>query len=211
MSDRIIGKHGGYRTLRAYQLTEIIYDGTLAFTKAHVDRRSRTVDQMVQAARSAKQNIAEGSAGSATSKKSELKLTGVARASLEELLLDYEDFLRQNGYEQWPKDHEKALFIRRLRHPQSGESDGLGKSDGSDISDGSDRRSIPYDTYRKYIEEKGPENAANTLICLIQQASYLLGRLLQRLEKDFAEEGGVTERMYRTRSARRGEKDGSKG
>jgi four helix bundle suffix protein len=189
----IIGSHGGYRELRAYQLSEIVYDGTVAFTGLYVERKSRTVDQMVQAARSGKQNIAEGSMASATSKKTELKLTSVARASLEELLLDYEDFLRQGRFAQWPKDHPKAQFIRKLRHdPRL-----FRKSDGSDLSD--ERRLTAYDTYRVYVEEKGPENAANTLICLTQQTTFLLHQLLKRLEADFVKNGGFTEKLYKTR------------
>src|SRR5574337_1381220 len=106
---RIIPPHGGYRDLRSYQMAEIVYDATVAFCDRFIDRRSRTHDQMVQAARSGKQNIAEGSMASGTSKKTELKLIGVARASLEELLLDFEDFLRQKGLPLWGKEHEQAL------------------------------------------------------------------------------------------------------
>src|SRR5574337_756404 len=106
---RIIPPHGGYRELRSYQMAEIVYDATVAFCDRFIDRRSRTHDQMVQAARSGKQNIAEGSMASGTSKKTELKLIGVARASLEELLLDFEDYLRQKGLPLWTKDHEQAL------------------------------------------------------------------------------------------------------
>lgn len=181
MDERLISEHGGYRNLAAYEMAEIVHDATVAFTSLYVDRRSRTVDQMVQAARSGKQNIAEGSMASGTSKKTELKLVGVARASLEELLLDYTDFLRQNGHEQWPKDHEKAQFIRKLSY----------KSDRS------------YTTYRTYVEEKGPANAANTLVCVVHQTNFLLDRLLRQLEQSFKEEGGFTERLYRVRSANR--------
>ncbi|MBI5707695.1 MAG: four helix bundle protein [Armatimonadetes bacterium] len=182
MPDRpIIPPHGGYRGLEVFKLAEIIYDGTVAFCRRCVDPKSRTKDQMVQAARSGKQNIAEGSQFSATSKKIELKLMGVARASLEELLLDYEDFLRQKSLELWPKDHEKALFIRSLAM----------------------RKDKSYSTYRTYIEEKSEESSANTLICLIHQASYLLDQLLRRLERDFAEEGGFTERLHKARTQHR--------
>jgi restriction system protein len=192
MAERIIGPHGGYRQLRAYQLAEIIYDATTAFTKLYLNAKSRTVDQMIQAARSGKQNIVEGSMASATSKKTELKLTGVAKASLEELLQDYEDFLRQNRLEMWTKDHEKAVYIRNLRHKPS--------SSGTSA----------YDSYRIYVEAKGPENAANVLICLIQQATFLLGRLLRRLERDFASQGGITEKLHRIRTnSRRSNSDTS--
>lgn len=177
----LIPPHGGYQGLQAYQMAEIVFDGTVAFTKLYIDRKSRTVDQMVQAARSGKQNIVEGSMASGTSKKTELKLVGVARASLEELLSDYKDFLRLAGEEPWPKDHEKALFIRKRAY----------------------RSNRSYLTYKTYIEDKGPTNAANTLICLIHQANYLLDKLLASLEKEFVEEGGFTERLYRVRSTYR--------
>jgi restriction system protein len=184
MPDEIIGPHGGYRKLKAFQLAEAIYDGTVAFTGLYVDKKSRTIDQMVQAARSGRQNIAEGSQASATSKKTELKLTNVARASLEELLLDYEDFLRQRNLEIWPKDHEKAVFIRNRRHSPE----------------------CPYAVYKPYVEAKGPENAANTLVVVIHQANYLLDRLIKRLEKEFADSGGFTEKLYRVRSEARSKK-----
>ena len=175
---RLILPHGGYRKLRSFQAAQLVYDGTVVFCQRFIPKGSRTYDQMVQAARSGVQNIAEGSLASATSKKTELKLTGVARASLEELLLDYEDFLRQRGLRQWQKDEPKALEVRKRFSSD--------KSDGSDASDGSDW-------------SDDPEIAANTLICLINQASYLLRRQLERLEKDFLQKGGFTERLYRER------------
>lgn len=173
----LIRPHGGYRSLKAYQLAEFIHDGTVAFCRLYVSSKSRTVDQMVQAARSGKQNIAEGSLASGTSKKTELNLISVARASLEELLADYEDFLRQQHMEAWGKDHDKAKFIRAI----------------------ATRPGRSYSTYKPYIEEKGAENAANTLICLIRQASYLLDNLRRRLERQFVEEGGFSERLYKER------------
>ena len=111
---RVIPPHGGYRDLKSYQMAEIVYDAAVAFCDRFIDRRSRTHDQMVQAARSGKQNIAEGSMASGTSKKTELKLIGVARASLEELLLDFEDYLRQHGFQIWGKDDPKAKALRAL-------------------------------------------------------------------------------------------------
>jgi four helix bundle suffix protein len=156
----------------------MVYDATVIFCDRFIEKRSRTHDQMVQAARSGVQNIAEGSMASATSKKTELKLTGVARASLEELLLDYEDFLRQRGLRIWAKDSPEALAVR-----------GKYRSDKSD----------PHG-----IATASPEVAANTLICLINQASFLLRRQLQKLEQSFLNEGGFTERLYRERQARRG-------
>ena len=192
---RLIPPHGGYRKLRSFQCAQLVYDATVIFCDRFVEKRSRTHDQMIQAARSGVQNIAEGSMASATSKKSELKLTGVARASLEELLLDYEDFLRQRGLRIWAKDSPEALAVRgKYRSDKSDPSD---RSDPSDPSDPSDRS----DPYR--IATASAEVAANTLICLINQASYLLGRQLQKLEQSFLDEGGFTERLYRERQARR--------
>jgi len=172
-----ITPHGGYRDLKSYQMSEIVYDGTAVFCNRFIDRRSRTHDQMVQAARSGKQNIAEGCMASGTSKKFELKLVGVARASLEELLLDYEDFLRQKGLKQWAKEHPKSKFIRSLCY----------KGDRS------------YGTYKRFLEKETSEVAANTMICIINQANYLLDRQLRALEEKFLEEGGFTERLYRAR------------
>ncbi|MBN2591653.1 MAG: four helix bundle protein [Sedimentisphaerales bacterium] len=188
-SERIIPPHGGYRKLRSFQTAQIVHDATVIFCERFVDKFSRTRDQMVQAARSSVQNIAEGSMASATSKKTELKLTNVARASLEELLLDYEDFLRHKGLALWDKNSPKALDVRNRY-----------KSDRSDSSDKSDRsdESDPYS-----IKQAQPEVAANTLICLINQASFLLNRQIQKLEESFLNEGGFTERMYKARMKNR--------
>ena len=149
---------------------------------------------MVQAARSGVQNIAEGSLASATSKKTELKLTGVARASLGELLLDFEDYLRQKKMRQWAKDDPEAIEVRgKFR---SDKSDGSDRSDGWDRSDESDKLD-KSDCYR--FSELSAERLANTLICLINQASYLLWQQMKFLEKEFLNTGGFTERMYKTR------------
>jgi len=177
----LIPPHGGYRDLQSYQMAEIVYDATVVFCDRFIDRRSRTHDQMVQAARSGKQNIAEGCMASGTSKKTELKLIGVARASLEELLLDFQDFLRQKGLSLWGKDHAKAKEVRALAY----------------------KKNRSYTTYKTYIEESSAEIAANTLVCLIHQANYLLDQQLRALEKEFLKEGGFTERLYRVRSQAR--------
>lgn len=174
---KIILPHGGYKDLKAYQMSEIVYDGTIIFCERFVNPRSRTTDQMVQAARSGKQNIAEGSMASGTSKKFELKLVSVARASLEELLLDYQDYLRQHGLLLWDKNHAKAVEIRNI---------------GSTVN-----RS--YMSYKRYIENESDEISANTLICIIHQTNYLLDQLLRQLERNFLNEGGITERMYKAR------------
>jgi four helix bundle suffix protein len=180
-SPRLIPPHGGYRELQSYQMAEIVFDGTAVFCDRFIDRRSRTHDQMVQAARSGKQNIAEGSMASGTSKKTELKLIGVARASLEELLLDFQDYLRQQRLPLWGKDDAKAKEIRALAY----------KSNRS------------YKTYKAYLEDSPPEIAANTMICLIHQTNYLLDQQLRALEKEFLQKGGFTEKLYRVRSQMR--------
>lgn len=177
MSNKFIPAHGGYQKLKSYQMAEIVYDATVKFCDRFIDKYSRTKDQMIQAARSGKQNIAEGSMASAVSKETEIKLVGVARASLEELRLDYEDYLRQHGLKTWEKDALQALQVRSLGR----------KPDRS------------YMTYRAFIEQSNVETAANTLICLIHQTNYLLDKLLCELEKKFIKEGGLRERMLKAR------------
>jgi restriction system protein len=177
----LIPAHGGYRELKSFQQAELVYDATVKFCDRFIDKRSRTHDQMVQAARSGRQNIAEGSQASGTSKKFELKLVGVARASLEELLLDYEDFLRQRGMVLWNKDDSTAQTIRQLAY----------------------KKNRTYLTYRTYIEDSSAEISANTIICLIHQANYLLDRQLRQLEAAFLQEGGFTERLYWARKKNR--------
>jgi len=180
-SPGLIEPHGGYHNLKSFQMSEIVYDAATAFCNRFIDHRSRTHDQMVQAARSGKQNIAEGSMASGTSRKTELKLVGVARASLEELLLDCKDYLRQKGLALWGKDNAQSEAIRRLAY----------------------RTDRSYETYRTYIEQKDPEVAANTLVCLIHQTNYLLDQQLRQLEERFLKEGGFTERLYRKRQESR--------
>jgi len=169
--------HGGYRDLEAFKSSEIVYDATVWFCDHYIDRFSRTKDQMVQAARSGRQNIAEGSAASGTSKETELKLVNVARASLEELLLDYEDFLRQKKFSLWGKDHMETKAIRKLAY----------------VKDKS------YETYKAYLENAHPEISANSILCLIHQTCYLLNQLITQLETAFLAEGGLRERMTRVR------------
>ncbi|MCK4783605.1 MAG: four helix bundle suffix domain-containing protein [Desulfobacteraceae bacterium] len=190
-SPGLIPTHGGYRNLRSFQTSEIVYDGTVIFCNRFVSRRSRTHDQMVQAARSGRQNIAEGSMASATSKKTELKLTNVAKASLEELLLDFEDFLRQ-----WDKNSPQALAVRK-RYRGFPAKWFAQQSDLSDKSEVSERSELldPYGT-----ADATPKVAANTLLCLINQAIYLLKRQIEKLEQDFVEKGGFTEKLYRVRT-----------
>jgi restriction system protein len=177
--------HGGYRRLRSFQVAEIVYDGTAAFCKRFVDKRSRTHDQMVQAARSGRQNIAEGSRASATSSQTELRLVNVARASLDELLLDYEDFLRQRGLPLWSKNDPRTVRVRTM---------------WTDGPDQTDRSAAPtYERYRPLVENAAAETAANTLICLIHQANYLLDHQIHGLERQFIEGGGYSERLAAAR------------
>jgi four helix bundle suffix protein len=173
----VIPPHGGYRKLKSYQMAEIVYDATVVFCERFVERYSRTRDQMVQAARSGKQNIAEGSQVSGTSKASEIKLVGVARASLEELLVDLQDYLRQHGLALWGKDDPKAKAVRVIGREE-------------------DRS---YKSYRTYFENGDDETAANALICLVHQTNYLLDQQLRAIEKEFVKEGGLNERLYQAR------------
>lgn len=177
--ERINKSYGGYKKLVSYQNATIVYDFTIQFCKRYIDRFSRTRDQMEQAARSGKQNIAEASLISATSQKSELKLLGVARASLEELLADYEDFLRQRDLDVWDKDSREAREVRALAY----------KSNRS------------HKTYKTYILD--PEKAANCLVCLINQTNFLLDRQISAVEKIFIEEGGYTEKLFQKRFRKR--------
>jgi four helix bundle suffix protein len=177
MTESFIPLHGGYKNLLSYQKAQIVFDATVYFCKRYIDPRSRTHDQMVQAARSGKQNIVEGSMASGTSKEMEIKLTNVARASLEELLDDYRDFLRVRGLGEWTKEHRYAKRLRQLNRV----------------------RDADYETFRRGIESADPEISANVIIGLIRVASYLLDRQLKQLEQAFLKEGGLRERMTRAR------------
>lgn len=168
---------GNYRELLSYRKAEIIYDFTFRFCERFLKRGDRTIDQMVQSARSGKQNIAEGSKASTTSTETELKLTNVARASLEELLIDYQDFLRVRDFTQWDKNSKEALYVRRF-----------GKKPAES-----------FENCRSFLETRSSEVLANIAICLVHQANYLLDRQIRRLEKDFIEKGGIRERMTRAR------------
>jgi four helix bundle suffix protein len=179
-----IPAHGGYNNLLSYQKAEIIYDGTVYFTNRFFKKYDRTIDQMVQAARSGKQNIAEGSVASATSKETELKLTNVARASLEELKIDYKDFLRTNKLPLWDVNHRLTTRFRELNRTPN----------------------ATYETYRKAIENVEPEICANAMICLIEITTYLLKKQMDALEQAFLNEGGLRERMSKARINSRNKK-----
>lgn len=192
---RRIRKTGGYRKLRAFQTTTLIYDATVKFVRKFIERDSRTIDQMVQAARSGRQNIAEGNRAGAVSSHSELKLTNVARASLEELLLDFEDYLRQNDLPLWDKDSREAQHVRNLgKYPTD-------RSDLSDPADAGDRSR--YAHYQSALEHEKPEVRANSILCLIHQANYLLDQQLVKMEETFMEEGGYKEQLFSARILKR--------
>jgi four helix bundle suffix protein len=169
--------HGNYQDLRSFQKAEIIYQITFRFCHKFLAKGDRTIDQMIQAARSGKKNILEGSKASKTSKETEIKLTNVARASLEELLDDYRDFLSTRDLAVWPKDSKEARYVRELGT----------KADQS------------FEDYRKICESRPAETIANIAICLIHQANYLLDHQIKRLEEDFLKDGGLRERMTRAR------------
>ena len=180
---RIVLPHGGYRKLIVYRKSEAIYQGTVAFCRrflpAHGDR---TVDQMTQAARSCKQNIAEGSAASGASKETELKLTNVARATLDELLEDSLDYLKAHGEAEWPADDEKKVAARDFAKAHA-----------------------DWEDWKPFFETRPAETLCNLMVVLIQQTKYLLDRMIARQEADFKKLGGVRERMHAARTAARGE------
>jgi len=212
MSD-LIPKHGGYRKLKSFQLGPLCYDITVRFCDKYVDRFSRTKDQMVQAARSGVQNIAEGSQASATSKKTELKLTQVARASLEELKLDYEDFLRQNNLPMFEPNHPVLVRFKSVKPHTMEEFAAWIVEERKRATD--TQRPAQTGTDKQVSVGEGPCSslpssaclAANSALSLLNLACYLLDRQVERLAQDFENEGGFTERLYKVRSQkRRGQK-----
>ncbi len=178
----IIQKSGGYRTLLSYRKAEIIYDGTYLFCQQRLSSRDRTVDQMVQAARSGKQNIAEGNMAGATSSESEIKLTNVARASLAELLIDYEDYARTRKVAVWGFDHPLRLRLKEINADDN----------------------ATYESFRRAIENESVEIQLNTMLFLIDKTIFLLDRQLKVLEQRFIESGGIRERMTSERKKYRG-------
>ncbi len=182
MTTGFLPAHGGYQDLLSYRKSVIVYDLTVQFCGRFLGKFDRTVDQMVQAARSGKQNIIEGSMASGTSKETELKLTNVARASLEELLEDYRDYIRSHDGELWRVDCEQAMYVRRLGR-------------GVDVS---------YKSFRTFVETRPGDVVANIGVCLVHQCNYLLDRQIRQLEIAFVNEGGLRERMSKARRDRRG-------
>jgi four helix bundle suffix protein len=218
----LIPAHGGYRHLKSFQIAQLVYDITVRFCDRYIGKRSRTHDQMVQAGRSGVQNIAEGSTASGTSKKTELKLTNVARASLEELRLDYEDFLRQRGLPAWDRqDVRRAELVRR--RPQSadavaawardvrgwgghgGRSGHGGHGHGGPCGHGGPTADQSTASTMSTVSTSSTyaEISANGALTLIAVASALLGRQIASLERAFIAEGGFTERLYRVRTEKR--------
>jgi len=175
--DRLLPPRGDYQTLLSFQKAEVVYDLTFRFAHKFLAKGDRTMDQMIQSARSGKKNILEGSKAGLTSKETEIKLTNVARASLEELLDDYKDYLRARDLQMWDKDSKEAKYIRRLgrKTPQT------------------------YEDYREFVETRPPEVVANIALCLIHQTNYLVDQQLRRLEQDFLQHGGLRERMTSAR------------
>jgi len=180
-SHPILPPRGDYQTLLSFQKAEVVYDLTFRFAHKFLARGDRTVDQMIQSARSGKKNILEGSKAALTSKETEIKLTNVARASLEELLDDYKDYLRARDLAIWDKDSKEAQYVRKLgrKTPQT------------------------FENYREFVETRLPEVIANIAICLIHQTNYLIDQQLRRLEQDFLKKGGLRERMTRARLQQR--------
>ncbi len=176
----IIKTTGDYKRLLSYQKADVIYRITFFFCHTFLEKGDRTVDQMIQAARSGKQNIIEGCAASATSAKTEIKLLNVAKASLKELLEDYEDYLKTRGHRQWQQGSREFEAMRRL-----------GATNNN------------AEVYMEIVATRPPDTIANMAIILLNQADYLLFRQLKRLEADFINEGGFSERMTAARRAKR--------
>ena len=189
---KLIGKHGGYRKLLGFQIAQLVYDITVRFCTRYIDKFSRTNDQMIQAARSGVQNIAEGSQAAATSRKTELKLTQVARASLEELKLDYQDFLRQRNFEIWQNDD---IRWKELINAKCHTADDVAAW-------------IIKACQEQKSESKNcfPEYSANAALVLITVACSLLNRQVERLAEDFEKNGGFTEKLYNVRNDYRNKK-----
>jgi len=194
-----IRSSGGYRKTASFQAATIIYDATWWFCEKFLDSRSRMADQMVQAARSGRQNIAEGSRASATSSQTELRLLNVARASLEEVLLDFEDFLRHRRMELWASDSQEAMTVRNI--PRTFKADSSHQSDLTDLSD-----LERWTLYAPWLEHREPAIRANALICLINQANFLLDQQIAAVEQQFIEGGGYSERLAAMRLTERKQK-----
>ena len=180
---KIVLPHGGYKNLIVYKKSDLVYEGTVLFCRRFLPQfGDRTVDQMTQAARSCKQNIAEGSAASGTSKETEIKLTNVARATLDELIEDYLDWLKSHGAEIWPSTDSRQIAARDFA-----------------------KKHAEWSAWKPILETRPPETVANLMLTLCHQTRYLLDKMLAAQEKDFKSHGGVRERMHAARTAARGE------
>lgn len=180
---KIVLPHGGYKKLIVYRKSDVVYEGTVLFCRRFLAQHGdRTVDQMTQAARSCKQNIAEGSSASGTSKETEIKLTNVARATLDELMEDYLDYLKSHQLEEWSKNDKRAVYARSFAKEHNDWVD-----------------------WKEILETRPAETVANLMLTLCNQTSYMLGRMIERQEEDFKKLGGVRERMHAARTAARGE------
>jgi four helix bundle suffix protein len=211
-NETLIPKHGGYRKLKSFQVAQLIYDITIRFSDRYIEKRSRTHDQMVQAARSGVQNIAEGSQASGTSKKTELKLTNVARASLEELRLDYEDFLRQRGLQIWDRNDPRRQRLIDCRCTTADQVVQWVREEREKQVRGRGGHSRLYgqeQPAKMFTPSTFPELAANAVLVLLAVACSLLDRQLAAQAKAFEEEGGFTERLYRLRSEKRSSRPSS--
>ena len=178
MDNGFIPPHGHYQELLSYKKSAIVYSATVKFCERFISIKDRTYDQMIQAARSGKQNIIEGSKASGTSKETEIRLTNVARASLEELLEDYKDYIKNRKEVIWDKDSKEALYVRKLAYTKDESYE---------------------NTYEQFIETRSGVVCANIILCLIHQCNYLLDQQIRRLEEDFIKNGGLRERMYQAR------------
>ena len=178
MDNGFIPPHGHYQELLSYKKSAIVYSATVKFCERFISIKDRTYDQMIQAARSGKQNIIEGSKASGTSKETEIRLTNVARASLEELLEDYKDYIKNRKEVIWDKDSREALYVRKLAYSKDESYE---------------------NTYEQFIETRSGVVCANIILCLIHQCNYLLDQQIRRLEEDFVKNGGLRERMYQAR------------
>jgi len=209
--EKLIPPHGGYRKLKSFQMAQLAYDVTVRFCDRYIEKRSRTHDQMVQAARSGVQNIAEGSQASGTSRKTELKLTNVARASLEELRLDYEDYLRQRGLTQWPPEHPALMRFKARRCATLEEVRAWVEEERNRAGTNTDTHGQSQKEQSVSVAVRGSpcqsvpssQLVANAALSLLNLACYLLDQQMATLEKNFVEHGGFTERLYRVRCQRR--------
>ncbi len=196
MNNSFLPKKGGYKKLLSYQKSVIIYDCTCIFCERFLDKYNRTIDQMIQAARSCKQNIVEGSSAGISSSETELKLTNVARASLAELLEDYQDFLRVHEFKQWEKNDKEASYVRKL---SSGKLNLAKVLKEADIEETNDDAENLRQVFVYFLKTRPADVCANIMICLIHQCNYLLDQQIRRLEDDFVKSGGIRENMMKAR------------